>query len=234
MTRRKIRQNNTIPSQNLDSFLDILTNTVGVLMFIGLFVSLLAVEASTVIRTPLSQQTNKVGRFFELRNNQVFYINDPYIEKQIESAVSNLPRCYEPQIPDNIITGMHDFYIDQYRKYERCLLGRRRELERFYVSNDDYAVSFLENGSLKYQPTFTAQGENAQQLQDDNSKFNNVLKTLDPNVNFIAFIVRPDSFPLFRAARAEANKHGFKVGWEPFQQDRLLIFGSGGRSVGVQ
>ena len=43
MSRRRIRENNA-PSQNLDSFLDILTNTVGLLMFIGLFISLLAVE----------------------------------------------------------------------------------------------------------------------------------------------------------------------------------------------
>jgi hypothetical protein len=233
MRRRTVRHN-TIPSQNLDSFLDILTNTVGVLMFIGLFVSLLAVEAGTIIRTPLRTQTIKVGKFFELRNNRIFYINDPYIEKQVETAVANLPKCYQPDIPENIPSGMYDFYLAQIRKYERCVLDRNKELSRFYVSNDDYAVSFLENGSIKYQPIFAAQGENSQQVQDDNSEFNNILKTLDPNVNFIAFIVRPDSFPLFRTVRAEANSHGFEVGWEPFQQNRLLIFGSGGRSIGVQ
>lgn len=53
------------PSQNLDSFLDILTNTVGVLMFIGLFVSLLAVEAGTIIRTPLRSETNKIPNFLK-------------------------------------------------------------------------------------------------------------------------------------------------------------------------
>ena len=75
--RTRRRRHNSKPDQNLDSFLDILTNTVGVLMFIGLFISLLAVETGTVIRTPLQSQTRKIGKFFEVRNNQVFYLSDP-------------------------------------------------------------------------------------------------------------------------------------------------------------
>lgn len=233
MRRRSIRKN-APPSQNLDSFLDILTNVVGLLMFIGLFVSLLAVEAGTIIRTPLRTQTNKVGKFFELRNNQIFYLNDPKIEIEVQKAVANLPRCVEPDIPDSVSHYMYDFFLEQIRKYERCVNSRNQTLSKFYISNDNYAVSFLENGSLKYQPIFTSMGENAQELQKENSKFNAVLDTLDPNLNFIAFIVRPDSFSLFRSARAEAISQGFEVGWEPFKQDRVLIFGSGGRSVGVQ
>lgn len=232
--RTRRTRNNGIPSQNLDSFLDILTNTVGVLMFIGLFVSLLAVEVGTVIRTPLSTQTNKVGKFFELRNNQVFYVNDPKIEKEIQKAFSKLPRCYEPEIPENVSSYMYDFFLEQIRKYQRCLVGRNRQLNTFYINNGDYMVRFLENGSLKYEPVFGSKGENAQELKIENSKFNAVLNSLDPNYNFIAFIVRPDSFALFRTARSEALSQGFDVGWEPFKQDRVLVFGSGGRSVGVQ
>ena len=233
MRRKRIR-NNTAPSQNLDSFLDILTNTVGVLMFIGLFVSLLAVEAGTIIRTPLRTETNKIGKFFELRNNQIFYLSDSEIDQQVESAVSGLVRCVKPDIPDDISYYLYDFYLEKIREYERCLLIRNQKLKRFYINNGDYMVTFTENGSLKYEPVLGAVGENAQQLEADNSQFNAVLKTLDPGINFIAFIVRPDSFSIFRAARAEALSHGFDVGWEPFAQERVMIFGSGGRSIGVQ
>lgn len=233
MRRRAIR-NNGIPKQNLDSFLDILTNTVGVLMFIGLFVSLLAVEAGTIIRTPLRTQTNKAGKFFELRNNQVFYINDPYIESEIQKAVANLPRCNEPNIPEDIRYGMYDFFMEQIRKYERCVVNRNKQLSGFYVTNADYAVSFSKTGSLQYEPIFGAEGENSQQIRKENSQFNQILSSLDPNLNFVAFVVRPDSFALFRAVRSQAQSQGFQVGWEPFQQERPLIFGSGGRSVGVQ
>ncbi len=94
--------------------------------------------------------------------------------------------------------------------------------------------SFSQTGSLQYEPVFGAKGENSQQVRQDTSQFNQVLNDLDPNINFVAFIVRPDSFALFRTVRSEAQSKGFQVGWEPFQQERPLIFGSGGRSVGVQ
>jgi hypothetical protein len=227
-------RNNTIPSQNLDSFLDILTNTVGVLMFIGLFVSLLAVEVGTVIRTPLRTETNKIGKFFELRNNQIFYINDPQIEQEIEKLISGLPQCYEPDIPNDVSPYTYDFFVEEIKEYQQCLVSRNRQLDQFYVNNNNYIVSFLENGSLKYEPVLGSQGDDEEELEKENSEFKTVLKSLDPNLNFIAFIVRPDSFSLFRTARAEAISEGFDVGWEPFKQDRVLIFGSGGRSIGVQ
>ena len=47
-------------------------------------------------------------------------------------------------------------------------------------------------------------------------------------------MVSPDSFDAFRVARQKAWSLGFEVGWEPISQDRILVFGSGGRSIGVQ
>ena len=49
MRRRSIKS--IVPSQNLDSFLDVLTNTVGVLMLVGLFISLVAVDSATIVPT---------------------------------------------------------------------------------------------------------------------------------------------------------------------------------------
>lgn len=58
---RKPRKYNrsSLPIGNLDSFLDIMTNTVGVLMFVSLFITLVAVQSGTTIRTPLVSQTEK-------------------------------------------------------------------------------------------------------------------------------------------------------------------------------
>lgn len=74
MRRRQHKQHNP-PTQNLDSFLDVLTNTVGVLMFVSLFVSLVAVESATIVRTPLVSSTQKTPQFFEIRGNRVVYID---------------------------------------------------------------------------------------------------------------------------------------------------------------
>jgi hypothetical protein len=233
MRSRRPRNNNN-PRQNLDSFLDILTNTVGVLMFIGLFVSLLAVEAGTIIRTPLRSETMKIGKFFEVRNNEVFYLNDPQLENKIDETVATIPNCFRPNTPENIPNYLYSFYIQEIEKYDRCIRNRNLSLEKFYYDNGDYIVTFTPQGSLKYQPNSLSQGDTIKDLRNTGSEFNRILNQLDPNVNYIAFVVRPDSFAAFRAARQIAWNSGYEVGWEPLPQDRVLVFGSGGRSVGVQ
>lgn len=233
MRKRRIRTNNH-PSQNLDSFLDILMNTVGVLMFIGLFVSLLAVEAGTIIKTPLRSETKKVGNFFEVRNNQVFLVSDPKLEEEIDKLLATLPNCKTPDIPNNMPSYLYNFYIEEIEKYEQCIINKNNRLEKFYYQNQNYTISFINNGSLKYDPKLSSIGENNKELKDKNSNFMNTLNQLNPDVNYIAFLVRPDSFETFRVAREKAWSLGYEVGWEPITQDRILVFGSGGRSIGVQ
>ena len=77
--RSRVRRRNNHVNQNLDSFLDILTNTVGVLMFISLFVTLIAAGSSPktqiTIQTPLSSPTEKESLWFEIQNNKVSHLN---------------------------------------------------------------------------------------------------------------------------------------------------------------
>lgn len=233
MRGRRIRKQNN-PGQNLDSFLDILTNTIGVLIFVSLFVSLLAVETGTIIRTPLRSETNKVGRFFEVRNNQVFYLSDSKLEAEVEQILSTLPTCKTPEVPENIPSYLQSFYLQEIQQYEQCLKTRSIRLENFYYDNGNYLISFTDEGSLKYDANSSSQGEDSKVLKKTDSKFINTLKQLNSEVNYIAFVVRPDSFEAFRVAREKAWSLGFEVGWEPIPQDRVLVFGSGGRSIGVQ
>lgn len=222
------------PSQNLDSFLDILTNTVGVLMFIGLFVSLLAVEAGTIIRTPLRSETNKIPNFFEVRDNKIFYVSDPQISQEIDQVITTLPRCSDPNIPNDIPDYLYSFYLQEIQEYQACVNSREQKLKNFYYSNQDYQVTISEQGSIIYQPLATSAGENTKELMATDSDYGNILKQLDPQINYVAFLVRPDSFEAFRMARQKARSMGYEVGWIPFTEDRVISFGSGGRSVGVQ
>lgn len=233
MRNRRTRKQNR-PSQNLDSFLDILTNTVGVLMFIGLFVSLLAVEAGTVIRTPLRSETNKIPNFFEVRNNQIFYVSDPQIETEINQVIADLPECAEPNIPTNIPEYLYNFYLTEIQEYEACINKRERLIKNFFYSNKDYQVTMGDRGSIIYQPIASSQGENSKELIKEKSKYISTLKQLNPQVHYIAFLVRPDSFEAFRIARQKAKNLGYEVGWIPLEDDRIISFGSSGRSVGVQ
>lgn len=231
--RRRARRKPLYPSQNLDSFLDILTNTVGVLMFIGLFVALVASQAGTVVRTPLLSQTNKNPRFFEVRGNRVIFIDDQAVDEQIETFANRLPYCEEPSIPDRIFRQDYDYYLDKIREYNNCVSQQISQWEQFEAKTSHYQVSFYGN-SLLYEPLPNQPGESPEQLKQISSEFQTILSGLNPEKHYLAFVVRPDSFAAFRAAREQAWKQGFKVGWEPHQSDRPLLFGSGGRSIGVQ
>ncbi len=232
MRRRRARKP-SIPTQNLDSFLDILTNTVGVLMFIGLFVALVSVEAGSIVRTPLVSDSNKNPYFFELRGNRITYIDDREVDRQINIFQASLPTCNEPNIPERISIAMYEYYLQKVREYNMCIENIISTLATFTGQTDYYRVTFIES-SLLYEPLAENQGETKEELRSKESEFKQMLAELNPKTDYLAFIVRPDSFAAFRSARKVAWEQGFDVGWEPYQQDNPLVFGSGGRSIGVQ
>jgi len=236
MRRNRRLPKRVAPSQNLDSFLDIMTNTVGVLMFVSLFITLVAVQSSTVIRTPLLSKTNKSPHFFEVANGTVSYLDTDEVERQLGTLTDRLPTCQEPREPYS-----YDFYslsrfIESVRIFESCIENNKRQLDLFSPQIDNYTVQManLSSFSLKYERLLPNAGVPTDALNATEGEFVQTLNRLDPQREFVAFIVRPDSFATFRKAREIAWRNGFNVGWEPHKADRPIIFGSSGRSVGVQ
>jgi hypothetical protein len=238
MRKRVIRKRNH-PNQNLDSFLDTLTNTVGVLMFVSLFISLMALQAGkqqVSIQTPLVSQTNKKPRFFELSNNKITYIDDESIDRQIEQFLGE-SSCQKPQEPESMqdLSRYNDYTI-ALREYQLCVTQQAQNLQTFQPKNSHYQASLIDVKAFawEYKSLDNKQGEDINSLKQKNSEFNTVLAKLNPQENYLAFLVRPNSFEAFRVAREQAWKQGFKVGWEPQNADEPITFGSGGRSVGIQ
>lgn len=220
------------PQQNLDSFLDILTNTVGVLMFMSLFITLVAVQSSTIIRTPLAKETGKKANFFEIVGNRVIYLDTKSANKQIEEFIDSLPKCSEP----DYTSGLVDSYIDEIRNYRSCLENRLQQVKDFRAETKHYTVQLvdLESISWQYNPKSTNGGESNKQVTHTDSEYRRILAKLEPDQEYLAFLVRPDSFATFRQVREIAWKAGFDVGWEPQTPETPIIFGSNGRSVNVQ
>ena len=233
MRTRRYRKLNS-PSQNLDSFLDILTNTVGVLMFISLFITVVAVESSTIVTTPLVSNTEKKPRFFEVRNNKISYIDDEEVDRQIAILTKNLPECSVPEIPQNLDNYTYQLYLNRIQEYEKCRGQTIQSFRRFKGETKHYKVKFYDVDALIYEPLTPETGESYQTIAQTDSNFNEILENFDPNTDYLAFLVRPDSFSAFRAARKQAWKAGYNVGWEPLKQETPIVFGSNGRSVGVQ
>ena len=119
------------------------------------------------------------------------------------------------------------------------ILGRQ---SNFRASTDNYQISTVDRGvSLLFDPLSEDIGETSSQLAAANSNYRQVLSQFNPNQDYLVFIVRPDSFEAFRAARQQAWDAGYEVGWEPLTQDAPIkirtILGSelpGGKSIGVQ
>lgn len=234
MSRRRVHRKASVPTQNLDSFLDILTNTVGVLMFVSLFVTLITVQAGALIRTPLVSKSNKQPHFFEVRGNKVIYVDDENIDSQLAILMTSLPTCERPKIPENLDVYIYQYYAEEIQEYKICQKQTLEKLKTFQGQTENYNVRFIDIDAMMYEPRSSNIGESIKELSKANSNFQTVLKSLNPKTDYLAFIVRPDSFSAFRNARQQAWKTGFDVGWEPQTEKTPIIFGSGGRAVGVQ
>jgi hypothetical protein len=233
--RNRQRRRISPPDQNLDSFLDILTNTVGTLMFISLFVTLIASEADSIIKTPLVSKTEKTPRFFEVRNNKITYVDDEKVGKDMDNVIGNLPNCNPPDSDLNYGVDSTEYLVGL-SNYKSCINSRASRLVNFQTQTDYYNVTMVNASSfsLRYDPIPTKLGETKDELAQTESQFNEVLAKLDPKKDYLAFIVRPDSFSGFRAAREQAWAKGFNVGWEPHKSELPIQFGSGGRAINVQ
>ena len=239
-SRARRRNNNQSLSQNLDSFLDILTNTVGVLMFISLFVTLIATgtspKTSVTIQTPLSTPTNKESLWFELKGNKVSHLDLRQVREEEIELSGNLPNCNKPN------SNAAD-YTSRQNIYQSCLLSVVGRQSNFRTSTKNYRVKTVDRGvSLLFEPQSESIGETTAQLTAPNSNFKQVLSRFNPKKDYLVFVVRPDSFEAFRAARKEAWDAGYEVGWEPHPENAPIkirtIIGSelpGGKAVnGVQ
>jgi hypothetical protein len=202
--------------QNLDSFLDILTNTVGVLVFVLLFVSLAAADASVLVRTPLRSETDKRGTVLEVRGDRITHVDTRTADSAFDRMIRSLPRI-----------NIYNY---------RSVAAR---VENFTTSTDHYRVDVV--GSvlygrigLRYRVRSGDVGMDLRDLRGDSSAYLRMLDALDPEEDYLAFIVRPDGVAAFRAARDLAAKRGFQTGWEPFIAELDLVFSSRGRTLGVQ
>lgn len=68
-------------------------------------------------------------------------------------------------------------------------------------------------------------------LPGETSAYFKKLKSLDPKTHSVQFMVYPDSFEAYRAARARAWEQGFDVGWQPMTPGKAFSVATGGARV---
>jgi len=196
------------------SFCDIVTITTAALFFCLLVTVQEAVKIPLFRPTPRAKITSKQGVFFECRTNELFFVDKAGLDDQVEKLMSTLN------------PGIRGGDLESFLK---AIQGQE-------VGNAYYKVDprYLLVGQIGLEARPGVAGETISGLADQNSKFQAILSQLDKSRQYIAFLVRDDSFTMFRKARQVADEAGFETGWELLGIDEPIKFGEGGTAIATQ
>jgi hypothetical protein len=198
----------------MDSFLDILTCLVGVLVLIIILTSIDASQTKVLIPTPMAGKSDKRMLFVECRNDELFRIDLNEIKSITEEKLAEL---------DQTLTG------DE--------ADMKRTLQELTLEVGDYNVdpAYVLVGSIALTPRPGSEGDdlsgvNMQELAGIvvPGWYGDLLDQADPDEDIITFLVRDDSFRVFKKARAIAWNRKIKVAYELLAVNDPIIFGLGG------
>ncbi len=195
-----------------DSFLDVVSNVVGVLVLVAIAVILNAKDVkidlgAPVVRPPPKATTRVI---FECSRERIFRLDDATLRTASQEFASR-------------------YVAEQARTITPA--ERQRLFERSDVGNELYRVRIPDarSPSLSLELRDGAAGEDSLQILEPTSAYRAELAKISPKTHWIFFIVRNDSFEMFRGARQIAVEQGFAVGWDPKQAGAPLVFGSDAR-----
>jgi hypothetical protein len=211
---RRRRKRKSEPELLIVSFCDIVTITTAALFFCLIVTIQEAVKIPVFKPTPLAKISSKEGVFFECRDNQLFFVDKTGLDRQVEELMSKL----NPGVRGGNLEAL------------------LKVIQRQDVGDAYYKIDprFLLVGQMGLEPRLGVSGEMAGDLTGPNSKYRSMLSSLDKDKQYIAFLVRDDSFSIFRKAREVADNMGLDTGWELLDIGEPIKFGEGGTAISTQ
>ena len=89
-------------------------------------------------------------------------------------------------------------------------------------------------GQMVLEPRKDAAGETEKEIDNKaTSKFFAALRKVDKEKQYVVFLVRDDSFALFKTCRRFVQEEGYGSGWEYLDDDQLIKFGGFGQGSPV-
>ena len=208
MAKRKKKHE---PEMLIVSFCDIVTITTAAMFFAMLITTMEAVKIPVFKPTPRAMASNKQPFFFECRNHEVFSVDKAGLDDQVAKLLGTLA------------PGVRGGDMTQFLK---AIQGQEVG-NTYYKVNPNYLLAAI----MALDARTNTHGEAAAKLEDPNSHFQGILGQLNSKVQYLVFLVRDDSFDVFRKARAVADKQNFDVGWELLGEGEPIKFGAGGKSI---
>ena len=196
-------------SVNLDSFLDIMTCLVGVLVLIIILTGVDASQIKMLVPTPMGVKSDKRPIFIECRGNRMFHIPIEEINERANEELRNQARLVKGDT----------------RKLMERLATASVETDSYLV---DLTYALLAQFALK--PKYGAPGYELADIKQEGPQdwFGAILSKVNPEEEMVTFLVRDDSFEVFKKARALAWVQQIKCSYELLDERDPLKFGLGG------
>ena len=200
--------------------MDIVTNVIGALFFVLVYVALASGGARGKVTLPMIEPADTKPVFFECRLGTVLF---PDIDPLTDQITNILAR---------VVADAGGSNVDLSTLAEA--LGEADIGNAYYEYDAPSTLGILLGRLQSFTMVPGAKGEYGYELQEQNSQFRRDLAKLDPAEHHIFFITRTDSFEVLHSARRIAVEQGFRVGWGPIEAEGNLTFGSGGEGTGPQ
>lgn len=199
-------------STSLDSFLDIITNVLGLLILICALTIISSRDIQISLGTPIMADVDDdLERVcFECRGNRLLPLDDDFRRDEIKEILnadlssSERRARIEALNRSSPTNGFHRFELEL------------REIE--------FVGRTIRGVKMTVTPVDEPVGDTLSQMRRPQSELSQRLSKMDPRKHWLYFIVRTDSFEAFRAARKHAKKRGFQVGWTPHEPKKPIVF----------
>jgi hypothetical protein len=194
-------------SISLDSFLDILTCLQGVLMLIIITTGIDAAQTKIVVATPIELAGNERPIFIECRNNQLFLVPLAEARQAINAKQLEVLRA---------------------RRETRDAVQMMEAVGNADVDIGNYVVDFTRylGGQIALIPKPDVAGYSlgGNEKENENTWFGRILAEMDVENERINFLVRDDSFDVFKLARILAWTRNVKVTYQLYSRNEPLLF----------
>jgi hypothetical protein len=197
---------------------DMLSNTVGIMVFILVFTVLTAAGAMVTKHLPMEHDPgDRVAVFFICLGEQVLPLGT------LDDVIDSLFDDHKPPSGGG---------YSEWQSWTSWFDKRELDLPCFTVKGSAGVESFYVRASFACVAK-PGTGEDPDQLQKEKSWYRSVLERYHPDNKFVYFEVYPDGLKAFQAARTVAHTMHFDVGWDPIEAGRDLrvnLGGGGGRT----
>ncbi len=193
---------------NLDSLVDIVSNNVGILVILAVFMAMFSLieksdqatkedqsfEIIEKIKIPWSHASQKNNLLFLLRDDRILYLDRALVYQNLKKYLSG-----KKALPKQISLIQYSIKLTTGSGHAHC---------------------------LEFLPS-PRSGQWWHQLSHHDGLLQSLMKKYPPEENFFFFWVDPKSFELFREIRESLWGQSFEVGWKPVHRESTLRYCSG-------